>query len=284
MLATRPSSGYETILVAGAGDIGLRAARQLALRGHRVYAMRRRPVPLAGDPVTWLSGDLTDPATLRRLPVVDAVIFAPAPDGRDEALYRALFVDGLRNLLKALPDPPRRTVFVSSSAVYGAQGEGWVDEDTPPDPPGFNGRVLLEAEQWLATQGIGGVAVRFAGLYGPGRTQLLDRLREGKVVVPRGQEVFANRIHVDDAAASLVHVLALDKPASLYVGVDDTPLPIDVLYDHLADLLGVPHPADGPGPAGVGSKRLSNARLRQSGFHCRWPDSREGYTSLLPPL
>ncbi|KAF1009609.1 MAG: 2-alkyl-3-oxoalkanoate reductase [Luteibacter sp.] len=281
MLATSPAPGYETLLVAGAGDIGMRTARRLAERGHRVFALRRHPVEGAGDPWTWLRGDLTDPASLQGLPAVDAVVFAPSPDRRDEAAYRAVFVDGLRHLVEALPTRPRRTVFVSSSAVYGEQGEGWVDEDTSPAPPGFNGQVLLEAERWLAASDIGGVSVRFAGLYGPGRTQLLDRLREGKAVVPRGRQVFANRIHVDDAAAVLAHVLTLAEPAPVYVGVDDTPLPIDVLYDRLADLLGVPRPADGPGPAGVGSKRLSNARLRESGFRCQWPDAREGYAALL---
>ncbi|MDF3980937.1 NAD-dependent epimerase/dehydratase family protein [Luteibacter sp. PPL201] len=278
MLTTSPLSRYATVLVAGAGDVGQRVARQLAGRGHRVLALRRSEVAQGDDGVHWLRGDLTRPETLANLPAVDALVFAATPDRRDEAAYRAVFVDGLRHLLAALPSRPARTVFVSSSAVYGEHGEGWVDERTPTAPPGFNGRVLLEAERLL---GEGDVVVRLAGLYGPGRTQLFERLREGKAVVPRGKGVYANRIHVDDAAAALVHVLTLDAPERVYVGVDDTPLPIDALYDHLAGLLGAPLPGDGPSPAGVGSKRLSNARLRASGFRCRWPDAREGYAALL---
>jgi hypothetical protein len=65
--------------------------------------------------------------------------------------------------------------------------------------------------------------------------------------------------------------------------VDDTPLPLDVLYDHLARLLDAPLPADGPPPPGVGSKRLCNARLRASGFVPRWADARDGYAALLQP-
>jgi hypothetical protein len=53
------------------------------------------------------------------------------------------------------------------------------------------------------------------------------------------------------------------------------------LYDHLAALTGAPRPPDGPPPAGVGSKRLSNARLRSSGFVPRWPDARAGYAAVL---
>jgi nucleoside-diphosphate-sugar epimerase len=272
---------HATVLIAGAGDVGLRAARRFAALGHPVLALRRHPPGEAPEGVAWVRGDLTDPATLWGLPEVATVVFAPTPGARDEAAYRAVFVDGLRHLLEALPAPPSRTVFASSSAVYGEHAGAWIDETTPTDPPGFNGRVLVEAEDWLAAAGVGGITVRLAGLYGPGRTQLLDRLREGKAAAPHGQGVYANRIHVDDAAAALVHVARLEHPADVYIGVDDTPLPIDVLYAYLATLVGGPPPADGPAPAGVGNKRLSNARLRESGFRCTWPDARRGYESLL---
>lgn len=268
------------MLVAGAGDVGTRVAERLVEAGHRVFALRRSEHP-DGNGIRWLRGDLTHADTLQGLPHVDAVVYAPTPDARDEGAYRAIFLDGLRHFVDALPAPPRRTVFVSSSAVYGEHGGDWVDETTAPAPPGFNGRVLIEAERWLASRDIGGVSMRLAGLYGPGRTQLLDRLREGKVVVPRGLGIYANRIHVDDAAAALVRVLLLETPAPVYVGVDDTPLPIDVLYDHLAGLLGVALPGEGAGPVGVGNKRLSNGLLRGAGFRCRWGDARDGYAALI---
>ena len=62
----------------------------------------------------------------------------------------------------------QRIVFVSSSAVYGEHRGGWVDEDTPPAPQGFNGRILLEAEALLAARPESATALRLAGLYGPG--------------------------------------------------------------------------------------------------------------------
>ncbi len=279
MLATSPAQRYETVLVAGAGDVGTRLARRLALEGRRVFALRRGEMP-AGDGIAWLRGDLTRPETLAGLPKIDALVFAPAPDAREEAAYRAVFVDGLRHVIEALPEMPKRTVFVSSSAVYGEHGGAWIDEDTPPSPPGFNGRVLIEAEAWLAARPVGGISLRLAGLYGPGRTQLFDRLREGKAAVPRGRQVYANRIHVDDAAAAIACLLDVAAPERVYIGVDDTPLPIDELYDHLARLIGAPPPPDGPAPPGVGNKRLSNARLRATGFRCAWPDARAGYAAL----
>ncbi|OOG54368.1 NAD-dependent epimerase/dehydratase family protein [Rhodanobacter sp. C03] len=273
----------ERVLLAGCGDLGLRVAQRLRARGDEVWALRRQPPASDDSGMHWLRGDLTRPETLRELPAgITQVVYLPTPDQRDAEAYRRTFVDGLRHLLDAVDQASLRCVLlVSSSAVYGEHAGDWVDEDTPPAPPGFNGSVLLEAEQWLAAQPVASIKLRLAGLYGPGRMQLIERLRTGQVSVPRTQPHWANRIHVDDAAAAIAHLLSLVDPLPLYLGVDDTPLPLDVLYDHLSALIGAPPAGDGPAPAGIGSKRLSNARLSTSGFVPHWPDSRNGYAALL---
>ena len=239
----------ERVLLAGCGDLGLRVAQRLRARGDEVWALRRQPPESDDSGMHWLRGDLTQPMSLRGLPTgITQLVYLPTPDRRDAAAYRATFVDGLHHLLDALGrDSLQRVLLVSSSAVYGEHGGDWVDEDTPPAPPGFNGAVLLEAEQWLAAQSPTSIVLRLAGLYGPGRVQLLERLRAGQVAVPRTSLHWANRIHVDDAAAAVVHLLQLTDPLPLYLGVDSTPLPLDVLYDHLAGLIGAPPARRRPG-------------------------------------
>lgn len=273
----------ERVLLAGCGDLGMRTAQRLLARGDEVWALRRSPPVDEGDGLRWLCGDLTRPESLQSLPAgLTQVVYAPTPGAREEAAYRAVFVDGLTHLMTALADAPlRRVLFVSSSAVYGEHGDAWVDEQTPPAPPGFNGRVLLEAEGWLAAQRMPTVFLRLAGIYGPGRMQLVERIRAGEARVPRDPPHWSNRIHADDAAGAIAHLLSLPQAEPVYIGVDDTPLPMHVLYEELARLAGAPRPGEGPAPAGIGSKRLSNARLRASGFVPRWPDARDGYRSLL---
>jgi nucleoside-diphosphate-sugar epimerase len=233
--------------------------------------------------IEWLAADVTRPESLEHLPPgLTRVVVALSPGSRDEAAYRAVFIDGLRNVVRRLDRRTlRRLVFVSSSAVYGDHGGDWVDESTPPAPPGMNGAVLLQAEQWLHAQDLPSTVLRLSGLYGPGRLQLLERLRAGQARVPRRIPHWANRMHADDAAAAIAHLLILPSAHAVYIGSDDTPLPIDVLYDYLCARLGCAPPAEGPAPAGVGSKKLCNARLRDSGFALSWPDARQGYSALM---
>jgi nucleoside-diphosphate-sugar epimerase len=273
----------ERILLAGCGDLGGRVAQRLCARGDEVWALRRQPPAHDGSGIHWLRGDLTRPDSLHGLPEkITRLVYLPAPDARDKASYRAIFVDGLRHLLDVLDARAlAQVLLVSSSAVYGEHDGDWVDETTPVNPLGFNGSVLCEAEQWLAEQPLPWTVLRLAGLYGPGRLQLVERLRAGQLRVPREVPHWANRIHVDDAAAAVVHLLGLARPLPVYLGVDDTPLPLDELYDFLADLVDAPLPAEGAPPVGVGSKRLVNARLRASGWAPQWPDTRAGYAALL---
>ena len=273
----------ERILLAGCGDVGLRVAVRLLAQGDEVWALRRNPPRESVPGLRWLGADLTAPHAPGSLPAgIARVVYLPAPDARDKAAYRALFVDGLRHLLEALDARAlKQVLLVSSSAVYGEHDGDWVDEDTPPAPMGFNGTLLLEAEQWLAAQAVPSSVLRLAGLYGPGRMQLVERVRSGAQCVPREVPHWANRIHVDDAASAIAHLLRLEAPQSLYLGVDDTPMPLDELYDFLAALIDAPPPEEGAAPVGVGSKRLSNARLRASGWAPQWPDSREGYAALI---
>ena len=273
----------ERILLAGCGDVGLRVATRLLARGDEVWALRRNPPRESVPGLRWLGADLTAPHAPGSLPAgIARVVYLPAPDARDKAAYRALFVDGLRHLLEALDARAlKQVLLVSSSAVYGEHDGDWVDEDTPPAPMGFNGTLLLEAEQWLAAQAVPSSVLRLAGLYGPGRMQLVERVRSGAQCVPREVPHWANRIHVDDAASAIAHLLRLPVPLPLYLGVDGTPLPLHELCDFLAQLIGASPPGEGAAPVGVGSKRLRNARLRASGWAPAWPDARDGYAALL---
>jgi nucleoside-diphosphate-sugar epimerase len=281
--------GGERILIAGCGYVGSALARRLAAAGHRVHGLRRRPegLPAGVHPV---AADLLDPASLRALPAaLDAVVYAASAGGGAEPAYRAAYVDGLRNLLDALAclsEPPRRAIFTSSTAVYGQHGGEWVDETSATEPADFRGRILLEAERLLAAGPFRATALRLGGIYGPGRTRLVESVRAGGVTIQPGGPWWTHRIHRDDCAGALAHLLALPEPEAVYLGVDDEPADRGEVLRWLAARLGAPEPrvandaAADPDARG-GNKRCSNARLRASGWRPLFPTYREGYAALI---
>ena len=278
------------VLIAGCGDLGLRVAQLLAIENstNLSWGLRRQPNLDSTHDIpsfTWIAADLTQPDTLRDLPKdITHVLYTAAPNARTEADYRAVYREGIERLVLAVAAPSlQRVLFVSSTAVYGAHGAQWIDEDTPTAPKSFNGRVLLETEQWLYKQNtqFETLSLRLSGIYGPGRSYLLERLRTGQATAPITESHWVNRIHIEDAAAAVVHLMNLPNPKPIYLVTDSTPLPMRVLYDALAKLVGGPTPPAGDAPASIGSKRLSNARLRDSGFTLKWPDSREGHAALI---
>jgi nucleoside-diphosphate-sugar epimerase len=273
------------VLVAGCGDLGTETALRLVAAGHQVVGLRRRVERLPA-PIVPLASDLT--ADVPPLPAdVDAVVFAASADGRTEDAYRRVYHDGLQRVLDALTTAGAaagRVLFVSSTAVYGVRDGSWVDEETPTTPTAATGQVLVDAEQALAAGPYPGTSLRLAGIYGPGRTRLLDQVRRGDARLP-SRPVHTNRIHRDDAAAAIVHLLChVQAPASTYVGVDHAPTDRAEVLRFLADELGAPHPpvgTDGAVGGRGGDKRCCNRRLLATGFGFTYPTYREGYRAIL---
>ncbi|WP_045731992.1 NAD-dependent epimerase/dehydratase family protein [Pseudarthrobacter chlorophenolicus] len=277
-----------TILLAGCGDLGTEAGLRFAALGHRVVGWRRSPSKLPAA-IEGVTADLSS-AQLPPVPAdTSAVVIAVAADAPSEDAYRAAYVDGVSHVLDALERDgviPGRVLFVSSTAVYGDAGGGWVDEGQAPEPGGFSGRVLVEAEDLLrsrlAGSGTAAVSLRLGGIYGPGRTRLIDQVRSGSAVIPEDVR-YTNRIHRDDAAAAVVHLATMESaPAPVYIGVDNEAADLGSVLRFLATEMKLPEPAVGDaGPARGGNKRCSNALLRASGFPFTFPTFREGYREVL---
>jgi nucleoside-diphosphate-sugar epimerase len=273
----------ETIVIAGCGRVGTRLGLALAEAGHAVHGIRRRADTLP-SPLRTVRADVTDAAGLAaRLPrSPDRVYIILTPARYDEDAYRRTYVDGVTGVLAALRaagGEPTRVVLVSSTSVYGQQQGEWVDETSATEPSGFAGRCMLEAEARLADSPFPSTAVRFAGIYGPGRNRLLNRVRE-QAPCPAHPPVYTNRVHEDDVVGFLRHLQGLAAPESLYLGADDEPAPRHEVMTWLAGRMGVAPP---PLQTHDGSrnKRCRNTRMRASGYQLEYPGYRDGYSALL---
>ncbi len=277
------------VLIAGCGYVGTALALRLAEEGHKVWGLRRHDDPLPAN-ISLLVADLTVPETLVRLPSsLDFVFFTAAPDVSSDKEYRAIYVDGLRHLLDVLHrqrQRVKRIFFTSSTTVY-AQADGdWVDEGSPTEPVHFSGIRMLEAERLVLCGPFPATVLRLGGVYGPGRGSLIERVRQGQAVCPEGPPVYTNRIHRDDCAGALRHLMGLAEPDTHYIGVDHEPGEECAVLRWLAAQLGVAAPRVGP-PLAVdprrrrGNKRCRNTKLVQSGYRFRYPTYREGYAAIL---
>jgi nucleoside-diphosphate-sugar epimerase len=289
MVQDRDDQAMARVLIAGCGYVGTALGLRLAATGHVVWGLRRSAEGLPPG-IRSVEADLTAPETLQKLPPkLEAVFYTAAPNGADEAAYRAIYVDGLRYLFEALMrqgQSPRRVFFTSSTAVYAQSAGEWVDETSPTEPTHFSGRRVLEGEKFLLNGPFPATVIRFGGIYGPGRTSMIERVRQGIATCRDGPPLYTNRIHRDDCAGALQHLLTLPEPEAIYLGVDHEPAEHCVVLRWLAGQLGAPVPCVTASPTTDTrrhrtNKRCRNAKLVASGYVFRYPTFREGYATLL---
>jgi nucleoside-diphosphate-sugar epimerase len=269
------------ILVVGLGDLGQSLALRWLADGHQISAIRRSASPLPG--IALFSQDLLRDAVVLPESQVDLVVIILTPASRDETGYQGAYLVAPERLLDALaqqqPLPP--VVFVSSTAVYG-EHSGEPDEETAPRPDGFNGRILLAAEQALSLRTLV-TAVRFSGIYGPGRERLqrmVQGIRQG-ASPPLPQ--WSNRIHRDDCVGLLKCIgdgwLRGEMQPAVVVGTDNEPAVNVAVLNWISarsgEPLALPEPDIAPG------KRVRSRYLREGHYTLQYPDYQSGYASLL---
>ena len=283
------------VLIAGSGYIGTALGLLLAAGGHEAFGLRRDPSKLPAG-IAPVAADLSEPIPSDALPPdLDAAVYAVSPSSAlgsatDDA-YHVAYVDGPRNLLAALGETEsvRRLVFVSSTGVYGQTDGEWVDEGSPTEPRSTSGRRLLEGEGIV----LGGpvpepVVLRLGGIYGPGRASMIERALKN----PFPQDAppqYTNRIHRDDCAGALRHLLAIPDPKPICLGVDHEPADRRTIAEWLASRSGKDLPDGNPSTPsneprdrpGRTNKRCSNRLLLDSGYEFRYPTFREGFAALL---
>ncbi len=226
------------LVTGGVGVIGVRVVRKLLARGMKPVVFDVRPdfslMPDLVGRFDFVSGDITSleaiSAVLRERHIERIVHLAAYidPDMARQA-YRSFTINtgGTVNMLEAarLADI-KRFVYASSRAVYGAtpQGVGGpgyqpLTEDHEKRPVSAYDVTKLAAEQmgrlYRDLHGIEFAALRFAGIYGPGkqarhgkmslRSRMVEDPVEGRPVrLEKGGEQLDDIIYVDDVAESLV--------------------------------------------------------------------------------
>lgn len=182
--------------------------------------------------------------------------------------------------------------YLSTTAVYGDQGGGWVDETTPPNPVSDRARRRVDAEaEWAAIPDLPVHIFRLAGIYGPGRGPFA-KVRNGTArrIIKQGQ-VFS-RIHVADIAQILAASINHPNPQAIYNACDDEPVPPQDVIAYAAELLDMPVPPEiafekakmtPMARSFYGeNRRVGNNRIKDElGVELRYPGYREGLDAMV---
>lgn len=279
-------------LIVGCGDLGSALALRLCQGSWQVTGLSRALKPSFHPNFSSIAGDVTKPETLTPLEDLqpEILVYCVAANAQSDAAYQAQYVDGLRHVLATQTHNAnlRAVFFVSSTRVYGQISDDWLDENTLPIPTDFGGTRLLEAEQVLANFVAANVThcqkirLRLSGIYGEGRTRML-KLAQTPDDWPH-QNSWTNRIHRDDAAALMAHLVQsvmADQPLqSCYIVTDSQPSPQWAVLAWLANQLGVEKNARTT-PTVRGGKKLCNHAMLATGFQLQYPDYQTGYKTLL---
>ncbi|MGB0459206.1 MAG: SDR family oxidoreductase [Porticoccaceae bacterium] len=273
------------VLFIGCGDIAQRTAKGLSKK-YDCFGLRRNPEKLPTE-ITPITADASNAQQLFSVASggfdIWVATLTPAEFTRQAYQQSYLAVaQAMAQTVNALHQAPKLIIWVSSTSVYGDNNGDWVDETTKPNPVTFSGEILLQAEQIIQNLPCSSTVVRFSGIYGPGRTRLLSQVRAGKGR-PKLPEHWTNRIHADDCAGVLAHLIGRSESGNLiepiYLASDCQPVTQHDVRQWLAKQLSVDLVEETVAIGPV--RRCSNRLLMESGFSFNYPSFREGYTALI---
>ena len=287
----------ESVLIVGCGYIGRRVAARLQARGigvsglvhsaGSVQHLREQAVRVvqadlddAEEGVHW-SGDFTA-----------IFYFAPPPPRGETDARMAAFLRALEGHV-----PPRRLVYISTSAVYGDCQGRWITEDEPVNPAAARGQRRLDAENrlraWAEAHEVEWIILRVPGIYGPGKLPL-DRLRTGTPVLCEADAPYTNRIHGDDLATICMAAMDSIHANTVYNVSDGHPGNMTDYFFRVADAAGLPRPLEIPrteaeqvlSPGMLSflrdSRRMSNEKLlTELEIELEYPDLDSGLKSCF---
>ncbi len=272
-------------LLLGYGDIADRVAQRLSTKTNHITGVCRTPDNKPVRPgVELIPADLNNEQELYQLfhQHWDNVVITLTPAKGVEDSYHQGYVVPCRHLQQVLSQQTHQPniIYVSSTGVYAQRNGEWIDEDSATEPTSDSGKALLQAESIINELSGQTSILRCSGIYGDGRDFLLRQLNEGKVQL---RDSWTNRIHQDDVAGFIVHLLTqVSQPHPLYLVNDDEPVKQYKVYQWLAQRLGIKLPEDINTEIGPrGSKRCQNKRLKDSDYQLQYPSFRQGYAAVI---
>lgn len=272
----------------GLGYSALTIADQLLNEGWRVSGTSRKTDNFAHLKSMGITPYLFDSdLPLDNIWDMDSVthILVSIPPEKDGDIVLNHHLDDLKNISGL-----QWVGYLSTTGVYGDASGGWVDEESPLNPPNDRSIFRMEAENsWLQT-GLPVNIFRLSGIYGKGRSAF-DALKNGTARrINKPGQVFS-RIHVEDIAQIVIASINSPSVGQIYNCADDMPAPQEEVVAYAAELVGIiPPPLVDFDKAELSpmaksfygsNRRVSNKKIKeQLGITLKYPDYKAGLNSI----
>ena len=204
----------------------------------------------------------------------------------------------LKNFSKIIEEcKPKWITYLSATSVYGDHKSEWVSEESITKPTSLNGVARLEAEKsWLSLKINKNLPVqifRLSGIYS-NESNILVRLKSGKVNLINKPKFFFSRIHVEDIGNTLFKSLSNFKSGEIYNISDDKPSTSEELTLYAAKLLNMDKPkiievedieSEMLKNFYKNSKKVSNKKMKSSfKYDLKFPTYEEGLSNIRDNL
>jgi UDP-glucose 4-epimerase len=289
------------LVTGGSGFIGSHVVDKLTDAGFepRIYDLRPSPHHQAGS-VDTVVGDLFDGETLRAaMEDCDAVVHLAAYADVGIVAEQPLDAEkcnsrGTLAVLEAARATGTRVVYGSTIWVYGASGEGVIDEDSPIGLPDHLYTASKLAGEMYCTSyaelyDVPCVILRFGIPYGPRARPsavipiFVSKALAGEPLTIAGDGLQTRRfIYVEDLAEGVVAAVEAGADGRVYNLAGDETVTIRELADTVSDLVGDTEIVHTPGRSGdFGGAVISNERAAEElGWRASTPLS-EGVSRYL---
>ena len=263
------------ILFIGYGKTSWRVAKQLFEQGHQITTISQSAK--MDEYATHLIQDVHQ-LNLAHISPIDWVYVLLSPNESTPEAYQRVYVDSVQPISNALKQHPvQKVVVVSSTRVYGENHGERIDDEAEMKPNDEQGRLLLKMEQlWQQAYPSTSIIIRPTGIYGTSVARMLKLAVTTKTYPNRH---WSNRIHIDDLASFLAHLLHVEHAEKLYIVSNNQPSLLHETIQWFQRQLNLPELVLQSDE--YSGKRIYATRMAEMGFQLQHKDCFEDYLEML---
>ena len=263
------------ILFIGYGKTSWRVAKQLFEQGHQITTISQSAK--MDEYATHLVQDVHQ-LNLAHISPIDWVYVLLSPNESTPEAYQRVYVDSVQPISNALKQHPvQKVVVVSSTRVYGENHGERIDDESEMKPNDEQGRLLLKMEQlWQQAYPSANIIIRPTGIYGTSVARMLKLAEKTKTYPNRH---WSNRIHIDDLASFLAHLLHVEHAEKSYIVSNNQPSLLHETIQWFQRQLNLPELVLQSDECS--GKRIYATRMAEMGFQLQHKDCFEDYLEMF---